>query len=196
MFSFSCWYRFYSIYHHLNTLPCQSFPKFFVCIDHQSLNKLTIGRKTSFFAKFWLKWALRLSTENLSIKIFWSESRLTSFPGMLCTCPLILLTLVFPVSASVLIWKMIIITKSCKEVRFRWHFFQYRICTHQNRHPDVNPTWPKSQNRDDDYFHISIGFSYGEYLQSLLWPRYCIHKYDIVTILENTQSSNKFPYVI
>ena len=37
-----------------------------------------------------------------------------------------------------------------------------------------------------DYFHISIIFSYGEYLQSLLWPRYCIHKYDILTILENT----------
>ena len=36
------------------------------------------------------------------------------------------------------------------------------------------------------YFHISIGFSYGEYLQSLPWPKYCIHKYDIVFILENT----------
>ena len=34
------------------------------------------------------------------------------------------------------------------------------------------------------YFHISIGFSYGEYLQSLPWPKYCIHKYDIVFILE------------
>ena len=90
------------------------------------------------------------------LKIFGLRSRPTSFPGMLCTCPLILLTLVFPVSASVLIWKMIIITKSFKEVWFvRCHFFQCHNFTHQNRHPDVNTTWPKSQNRDDDYLLFS-----------------------------------------
>ena len=46
------------------------------------------------------------------------------------------------------------------------------------------------------YFHISIGFWYGEYLQSLPWLKYCTHKYDILFLLENTHSSNKFPYVI
>ena len=124
------------------------------------------------------------------LKVCGLRLRLTSFPGILCTCPLILLTLVFPVSASVLIWKMIIITKSCKEVRFRWHFFQYRICTHQNRHSDVNPTRDQSRRIGMMiiFFHISIIFSSGEYLQSLQWPRYCIHKYEIGTILENTKS--------
>ena len=89
------------------------------------------------------------------LKICGLWSFLTSFPGMLCTCPLILLTLVFPVSASVLIWKRIIITKSCKAVCFRCLFYRFQICTRQNRHSVVNPTWPKSQNRDDDFVLFS-----------------------------------------
>ena len=123
-----CIFLLIPFYHYLNTLSCQSLPKYLVCIDHQSLNKHTVGRKTYFFMPTFSSNGEKLwdyQQKIYQLKIWSLRWRLTSLPGMLCTCPLILLTLVFPVSASVLIWKMIIVTKSFQEVCFRCHFFRF-----------------------------------------------------------------------
>ena len=75
-----------------------------------------------------------------------------------------------------------IITKSFKEVRsVRCHFFQYQVWIVLLTKTGILMQIQREQSRRIGmmiicYFHISIGFSYGEYLQSLPWLKYCTHK--------------------